>query len=90
MANPNPHKARLAKKRYREVGGLPALRALLWRALLEAEAVLEGAGADEAELKLKAIHAISQAGGQYARLLEIGELEARLTVVERALGGQAA
>jgi hypothetical protein len=41
--------------------------------------------AEEPELRLKAIHAVSQCAGQYAKLLEVGELEARLKVLEDTL-----
>ena len=82
MANPSPHAARLAKKRARKPGQLPQLLRLLWQALLEAQAILDEAA--EAELRLRAIHAISQAAGQYAKLLEIGELEARIAALEAA------
>jgi hypothetical protein len=83
----NPHAARLVKRQKHKPGNLRDLLQVLWQALLEAQAVLEAAGEDEAELKLKAVHAISQCGGQYAKLLEVGELEARLTAVEQAQKG---
>jgi hypothetical protein len=80
--NPSPYKARLAKKRPRRPGDLRQLTRVLWRAILEAEAIL--AHADDAELTLRAVHAISQASGQYAKLIEVGEFEARLKVLEDA------
>ena len=61
----NPHAARLAKRRKHKPGNLQDLLVVLWQALLEAQAVLEAARAEEPELKLKAVHAISQCGGQY-------------------------
>ena len=87
MAGPI-HAARMAKKRHRKPGNLHDLLAMLWRALIEAQGVLARASDEEAELKLKAVHAISQAGGQYAKLLEIGELEARLTALEQQIRGR--
>ncbi len=88
MANPNPDplKARMAKKRKGRTGDLPALRRKLWVALLHAEDVLENA--TEPELRLKSIHAFSQTAGQYAKLLEIGELEARLALLEERVQGR--
>jgi hypothetical protein len=84
VANPNPFHARMAKKRARKPGDLRALQRMLWRALLEAKTVfLES---DNDELSLKAVHALSQASGQYAKLLEIGELEARVVALEAAQG----
>jgi hypothetical protein len=85
MPNPTPHKARTAKKRARKPGNLAALQRLLWRALLTAEEILDGTS--EEEMQLRAIHAISQASGQYLKLIETGELEARVTALE-AEGGQ--
>jgi hypothetical protein len=80
--NRSPFKARLAKKRPRQPGDLRQLQRVLWRALLEAEEIL--ANADEPELTLRAVHAISQASGQYVKLLETGEFEARLAAIEDA------
>jgi uncharacterized small protein (DUF1192 family) len=88
MPNPNPHHARLAKKRARKPGDMHQVLRMLWQALLEAEEVL--LHAEDAELTLKAVHAISQSAGQYAKLLEVGELEARLAAVETELAQQRA
>ena len=84
MPNPNPHKARLAKRRRGKVGDLAALVRVLWSALLDAEAVLRSTEGDNPELCLKAVHAVSQCAGQYAKLLEIGEFEARIAALEAA------
>jgi hypothetical protein len=70
----------MAKKRARKPGDLGALKITLWRAILEAERVL--LESEDDELSLKAVHAVSQASGQYLRLLEIGELEARVAALE--------
>lgn len=43
------------------------------------------AGEAERSMQLRAIHAISQCSGQYSKLLEIGEHEARLAALEQAL-----
>ena len=83
MANPNPHAARLARRRKRKPGDLLAAQRILWTALCEAEAVL--LEADEAELTLKACHCISQCVGQFARLVEVAEYEGRLALVEEEL-----
>jgi hypothetical protein len=90
MANPHPDplRARLAKKRRRRAGGLPQLTAILWKALLEAESVLQAA--EEPALRLRAVHALSQCAGQYAKLLEIGELEARIQALEQGAQQQGA
>ncbi len=90
MANPNPDplKARMGKKKRQRTGDLQAIRRKLWIAILHAEDTLEQA--EEPELRLKAVHALSQCCGQYSKLLEIGELEARLAAIEERLRGKAA
>jgi hypothetical protein len=65
----NPYAARLVKRRKHKPGNLTDLLQVMWQALLEAEAVLEAAEEDQAELKLKAVHAIIQAGRSYTKLL---------------------
>jgi len=71
---------RRATKRARKPGHLADLQRVLWHAIIEAKWVLDQA--EEPELRLRAIHALSQASGQYAKLLEIGELEARIAILE--------
>jgi hypothetical protein len=84
----NPYAARLVKKRKHKPGNLQDLLRVLWQALLEAEAVLNAAGPDDWEMTLKAAHCISQCGGQYAKLLEVGEFEARLKALENGYQGR--
>ena len=87
MANPNPLPARQAKKRKGKPGDLQALLRVVWAALLEADAVLQSTNGDNPELTLKAVHAVSQCAGQYAKLLEVGELEARIAALEAGQRG---
>ena len=87
MANPNPYQARQGKKLVRKVGDMHGLLKKLWQAILEAERVLLDAPHDQPKLSLKACHALSQCCGQYANLLEIGELEARIVALEEAQKG---
>ena len=81
MPNPDPVEARQAKRRKRrgKPGTLEDARALLWRALTRAGELLEE---EDPALSLKAIHAISQGVGAYAKVLEVGELEARIAALE--------
>lgn len=83
MSNPNadPTKARQAKKARRrgKPGTLEDARALLWRALTRAGELLEE---EDPLLSLKAIHAVSQGAAAYARIVEVGELEARIAALE--------
>lgn len=87
MGNPNadPTKARQAKRARRrgQPGTLEDARALLWRALTRAGELLEE---EDPTLSLKAIHAVSQGAAAYARIVEVGELEARLAALEGAGG----
>ena len=85
MANPNPVAARLAQRRARQPGNLADVLKVLWTALHDAEQLMYAA--DDPELRLRCIHAVSQVAGQYSKLLEIGELEARLAALEAAQRG---
>ena len=82
MANANPHAARLAQRRAHKPGNLTDLLKVLWTAIKDAEALLYTA--EDPEFRLRCVHALSQAAGQYARLIEVGEFEARLKVLEEA------
>ena len=54
-----------------------------WCAVLAAEAVLlDAAKAGDSALTLRGVHALTQATGAYAKLVEVGEFEARLTALE--------
>ena len=80
MPNPSPHHARIARKRRRKPGDLAAVTRVLWQAIVVAEDLLHDA--EEADMQLRCVHALSQAAGQYAKLLEVGELESRLAALE--------
>ena len=84
MANYNPYQARQARKRKRKPGTVQDLVKVLWSAIMDAQQVLDECAGDH-EQTLKAVHCISQCAGQYAKLLEVGEWEARLTQVEAEL-----
>ena len=93
MSNPNPTAARQAKKRKRrgKLGSIEDARVLLWKALQRAGELLDAETVDEAGMStpdnhtaLRAIHAISQGAAAYARIVEVGELEARLTALAGA------
>ena len=79
-----PHKARQAKKRHarlRKSGSIADMKRELWRAILCAKDVLLDPSTDPATT-LKAVHAITSASTAYAKLIEVGELEARLAELE--------
>jgi hypothetical protein len=80
------HLARLAKRSRRSKGDLDAARKRLFSALEHAEAVMRDAAAEgDAALVLKAVHATTQTTAAFARVVEVGELEARLAELEAAI-----
>lgn len=97
MSNANPTKARQAKKARRKgkPGTLEDARRLMWRALTRADELLDTESEDpetgevrpDNALALKAIHAISQGASAYAKIVEAGELEARIKALEDAAEG---
>lgn len=85
MPNPNPVKARLARKQARKAGTLRDVAGMLWEALETAQGLLSDS---DTGTQLKAIHALSQTASSYARVYEVGELEARLEALEAAQAAQ--
>lgn len=85
MANPNPFKARQARKQVRKAGTLRDVAGMLWEALEAARDLLTD---EDTGTRLKAIHALSQTASSYARVYEVGELEARLEALEAAQEAQ--
>jgi hypothetical protein len=83
VANPDPYKARLARKGRRKVCDLAALQRKVWGAICDAEELRTDA--PTAELRLKAIYALSQAAMVFIKVHEVGELEQRLTALEQAM-----
>ena len=80
--NSNPLEARLARRRKRKPGDMKALQAKVWTALEAASDLLESESLDE---RLRACHAVFQGATAYAKVLQVGELEARLNEVEAAV-----
>jgi hypothetical protein len=78
--NPNPTKARQAKKAKAKPPSVKEAGLIVWQALEAAQAILE---VPDPTLKLKACHCIFQGAQAFAKLLEIGELEARISQLER-------
>jgi hypothetical protein len=74
----------MARKRYRKPGDLTHLRAVLWRTILEVEALLD-ARPPSNELVIKSAHALAQLAGSYTKLVETADLEARLQALETAM-----
>lgn len=84
------HLARLAKRNRRSRGDLDGARKRLYLSLEHAEAVMRDAAASgDGALVLKAVHATTQTTAAFARIVEVGELEARLEALEAAQEAQA-
>ena len=79
--NANPSKARQAKKR-RKLVTLPDVALYVLKALETAHELLEDS---DTQTKLKACHAVFQGVTAYAKVYEVGELEARLLALESAV-----
>jgi hypothetical protein len=88
MPNPDPWKARQGKRQRGRPLELAEVLAILSDAIRKTEALLDGE--EDRDFILRCTHAISQACGQYSRLMADGELEARLAVLEAAVRGKVA
>ncbi|MBN4056297.1 hypothetical protein JYT20_01095 [Rhodothermus sp. AH-315-K08] len=101
MPNPNPHRARQAKKHLnstKDTGTLDNARRAIWRGVERLDAAIRShnvdvAGAadfDDAErraaLLCKLVHALSQSASVFERLVDSTEYEARLRQLEQANG----
>jgi hypothetical protein len=73
-------RARLGKKKKSKPASVQNAAAIVWDALETAHALLENENTAE---KLRACHAIFQGATAYGKLFEIGELEARLELLEQ-------
>ena len=86
--NPNPHQARQAKRRRRRKPGTVAdLKKHLWAAIDKLSESLEGDAVEVSDLT-RLTHALSQAATSYLKVVEVGDLEARLTALEQSLEKQ--
>ena len=86
MANPNPSKARRAKRRrsVQRAGDLCDVRHRLWEAVEAASDIVRTA--DDDAVRLRGVHAVTQSAASYVKLLEATEFEARLKALEDAAG----
>ena len=82
MADPNadPTKARLAKKAKEKPPNIQAAAQIVWQAL---ETAREALSHPTVEMRLKAAHCVFQGAAAFSKLFEVGELEARLTALEK-------
>jgi hypothetical protein len=82
MANPNPVRARIAKRK-RTSGDMEDLMEKVWGAVCLAEEAIKYASTPA--LRTSAIHAMSSIATTYTKMLQVGEHEARLALVEKRL-----
>ena len=92
--NPNTQPARDAKKRkaiekrkedveqIKEPGTLQDVKVKMWNAINRLETIATKDDADDS-LVVKTTHCLVQACGQYVKLLEVGEFEARIAALEQ-------
>jgi hypothetical protein len=87
MANskPDPVKARLGKREKSKPPNIQSAAEVVWKALQTAQKILEN---EDSTMKLKACHAVFQGAQAFAKLYEVGELEARMVALEAKTGGK--
>jgi HAMP domain-containing protein len=84
--NSNPWKARMGRRLQAKPGDLEAAKCHTWAVLMEAfESIGEAEDSDD---KRRWALAYSQLLGNFVRLYEIGEVEARLKVMETSVEGR--
>jgi hypothetical protein len=85
MANANPLEGRKAKRQNNKPKDFKAVSAIVFKALKKCEGLLED---EDKHVVLKASHAVFQGATAYAKLYEVGEVEARLELLEESLKGK--
>ncbi len=68
-------------RQIRKPGDLASLKKKMWRAVLSAEDILTSP-AISPDQQLRAVHALVQAGGAYAKLLEATDLQEQLDTLK--------
>jgi len=81
--NKNPVAARTARRKKAKKGTLEDVGRKVYAALERCEMLLEDI---DPSIQLKAAHGVFQGASAYAKVLEVGELEARLQALEQAQG----
>jgi hypothetical protein len=75
------------RKRRLKSGDLSDLRRVLWRTIVEVEALLDTRPPSN-DLVLKSAHALAQLAGAYTKLVETADLETRLAMLEATLSAE--
>jgi hypothetical protein len=73
----------MIRKRRIKAGNLAELQRVLWRTVLEVEALLD-VRPPSTDLVLRAAHALAQLAGAYKGVAEMEDIEQRLSALERA------
>ena len=73
------------KPAHKAPGSVADVRARLWEAIAVASAIAGDTDADPS-LRLKGVHGVVQGSGAYLRVLEVVDIEARLTALEEQSG----
>ncbi len=77
----------MRRKRRLKSGDLSDLRRVLWRTIVEVEALLDTRPPSN-DLVLKSAHALAQLAGAYTKLVETADLETRLAMLEATLSAE--
>jgi|SRR4029450_5088122 hypothetical protein len=78
--NPDPIKARLARRRKRKAGDLPALKRAIWQSVRDTQLAAESA-VTIPEI-CQTVHALAAISNSYTKVLQGVEVEARLAQLE--------
>ena len=73
---------KLRRIRIRKPGDLAALQKKMWLAVLSAQTILTSPDVTP-DQQLRAVHALVQAGGSYAKLLEATDLQEQLDTLKQ-------
>jgi hypothetical protein len=73
----------MIRKRRIKAGNLAELQRVLWRTVLEVEALLD-TRPPSTEVVLRCAHALAQLAGAYKGVVEVADIEARLSALEQA------
>jgi hypothetical protein len=76
----NRHAGKLVRRRAYKPGDQHQLLRMVWQALIESESVL--LVAEDPDVILRAVHALTQAASVYSKLLEAADVDTRLKAVE--------
>jgi hypothetical protein len=77
----------MSRKRHIKAGNLADLQRVLWRTVVEVEALLDTRPPSH-DLVLRASHALAQLANAYKSVTEMASIEERLSALERATAAE--